>query len=386
MRWKFVIDESPVESAERDAVKQRIAEWWSAFVKRTDDLDALFSNKAEWDLPAWMHKHLNAVSPELMWEFGPGIFGGNRLVITPESNRNLRPMVEAILASAPKIAGWEFYGHRLPEDFGQASRNVDARGGHSLAAMRFQLIPDRFNRVDVRCLVTTHYPEENMKATGYVGLESLLGEELVDRWIGGIECELVPKFPTDAVPGIELLDTTRRMIARLVDKLRAKRWAGSPEEFKWAVLSMEPEAAEDYPRRTDQFTQISAYPNIHECLFNGIPFDSVRFSRCGEMFAFVKIDGAEALPDWGFENRESIENALRAGLESVGLGTVIGGGNGLRYCYVDLALVDVMRAVPIIREVLARGGVSTRSWLFFSDADLSSEWIGIYSDSPSPPL
>ncbi len=38
---------------------------------------------AGWDLPAWMHKHLQAIDSRLMWEFGPSADGaGHQLVIT----------------------------------------------------------------------------------------------------------------------------------------------------------------------------------------------------------------------------------------------------------------------------------------------------------------
>jgi hypothetical protein len=225
-----------------------------------------------------------------------------------------------------------------------------------------------------------------MKATGFVAIETLLGEELLDRWIGHIDHEVVSEFPPDAVQGGGLLNEARLIISQIVASLPSDTWIGRCEKIQWSLFTLKPTAADEYPGRRDQLTQVSPYPELHQCIFNSSAFDSVRFSRCGEIFAFVKIDGKEGLPDWGFKDREDIEKALQAGLEATGLGSMIGGGNGLRYCYVDLALLDVIRAVPVIREVLARGGVSTRSWLLFSDRDFSEEWIGIYPESPPPPL
>jgi hypothetical protein len=65
---------------------------------------------------------------------------------------------------------------------------------------------------------------------------------------------------------------------------------------------------------------------------------------------------------------------------------VIGGGSGLRYAYIDLALLDVKRAVPVIRQVLSDCRAPLRSWLLFHDDDLAAEWIGIYRQTPPPPL
>jgi len=33
-----------------------------------------------------------------------------------------------------------------------------------------------------------------------------------------------------------------------------------------------------------------------------------------------------------------------------------------------------------------RGGVSTRSWLLFFDDNLASEWVGVFPESPPPPM
>src|SRR5258707_1222977 len=168
-----------------------------------------------------MREHLGAISPELMWEYGPGLLGGHRLVITSESARHLRPLVREILRLAPKIPGWEFYGYRLREDDQMARVTVEARKGARLEQMRFMLSTGKFNRIDVRCLVPNGYPEDKMKATGFVALECLLGEELLDRWIGFIDYKTVDRFPTACVPAEALLGTTRRLVQGII--------AGLPE-------------------------------------------------------------------------------------------------------------------------------------------------------------
>ena len=66
-------------------------------------------------------------------------------------------------------------------------------------------------------------------------------------------------------------------------------------------------------------------------------------------------------------------------------GCVIGGGTGLRYSYIDLALADVDAAIPLITRRLRAGKIPRRTWLLFFDAPLAHEWIGIYGDTPVPP-
>ena len=387
MRIKFQFDLSAEERQTNQSIQSAIDRWWRTFLEKTGDLHALFKRQQDWDLPEWMEQNLGAISSNIMWEFGQGLLGGHRLVITPESRRHLRPLVAQILQRAPKIDGWEFYPYRLPEDEKMAGLTVDARQGARLDQMRFILSPGQFNRVDIRCIVPADYPEDKQKATGFVAIESLLGEEMLDRWIGYIDYEKAAPYPTEAVPPGDLLSAMRRLVQTLIMKLPNTSWIGRAEGSEWTSFKVNPKRGlADYPSRLDLLTQISAIPELHQCVFSGAVFDSDRFSKCGETFAYVKVDGDGGLPPWGFQDRAQIDDALSTALEGAGLGTVIGGGNGLRYCYTDLALLNVEAAVPVIRETLTRGGVSIRSWLLFFDDNFASEWVGVFPESPPPPM
>src|SRR5678816_3683592 len=116
-RWRFAAEMATAEREAYDRTIGRIDAWWGEFRARADDLVALFKQQKKWDLPAWMERHLQAVDPALMWEYGPAMrVDGHRLVITPESAKHLRPLVATVLDRAPAIPGWEFYGYRLAED------------------------------------------------------------------------------------------------------------------------------------------------------------------------------------------------------------------------------------------------------------------------------
>src|SRR5829696_8907501 len=120
MRWLFSDPNNPEEAAYVRQTMAAIDRWWQAFGAKTDDLAALFKGRKVWDLPLFMEEHLQAIHPQIMWEYGPAVKGdGQRLVVTPEAERWLRPVVKTIFERAPKIAGWEFYPHRLPENVEQ---------------------------------------------------------------------------------------------------------------------------------------------------------------------------------------------------------------------------------------------------------------------------
>jgi len=59
---------------------------------------------------------------------------------------------------------------------------------------------------------------------------------------------------------------------------------------------------------------------------------------------------------------------------------------GLKYSYVDLALVDVERGIEVVKKVLQDGNIPKRTWILFFDADLQSRWIGIWEGAPPPPM
>ena len=198
MRWRFIDPTNQPEAAERSAVTERIDAWWREFQSKTDALAALFSQKAEWDLPEWMDQHLQAIHPNLMWEFGPAVCGtGHRLVVTPESDHHLRPLVRAILASAPVCNGWEFHEYRLPEDVESTCLTVEARTGCNIADFKVGASRGDQNRIDLRYTSPAIRDKNDQSAlnAAFVATETLLGEQCLNNWIGAIEVSPLPRRP-----------------------------------------------------------------------------------------------------------------------------------------------------------------------------------------------
>ena len=71
------------------------------------------------------------------------------------------------------------------------------------------------------------------------------------------------------------------------------------------------------------------------------------------MFCYLKLDASDLPSSEIVEFRSKFEDALNPALLDANAGGCIGGGSGLRYAYIDLALTDIKRAAPIIRKVLA---------------------------------
>jgi len=148
----------------------------------------MFSGGEPFDLVAWMNTNLQAINPSLMWEFGPSIerSGGYRLTITPESVYSLEPLVAAILALAPRIDGWEFYGSRPPETLETAETMVQARTGGTLAGVEVVVSKGDHNLIDLNFLSTTSTAQHD----AFLATESLLGEDVLNTWIGELSASV----------------------------------------------------------------------------------------------------------------------------------------------------------------------------------------------------
>jgi hypothetical protein len=398
MRWLFC-EPGAADYPAKAAAQQRIEAWWQAFVPRKENISAIFSQEQDWDLPGWMDETLQAVHPELMWEYGPAVRGeGHRLVITPEAARHLRPLAMAVVKSAPQIAGWEFYNYRLPEDIEQAENTVRGRCGGTIAGIQVRPCVGAGHRVDLQFFSprARHGNDEDALAEIYVATEALLGEELLDHWIGAIDVDPLPKAgllggmfgkpkPTNMLPLSRLHDTVQAVIQSITDQLQPQPLWQTIASQQWCVYNGQPVEADDYADRDDVLSggtidgELAVAMQPHHAFFSG------RFSRAKERFCYLKIDGEGGDIQARFEARGALEDAINDALAPRKIGCHIGGATGLRYTYVDLALVDVRQAIEVLRPLL-QGTCSQRSWLLFHDADLCGEWVGIYPDSPVPPV
>ncbi len=407
MRWLYFDPSDPEEAALHAAVIGKIDTWWNQFASKTDDLCDLFAQRSQWDLPAWMLSTLNPIDAELMWEYGGALSGsGHRLVITPEAATHLRPMVATILERAPKLAGWEFYSYRLPEDVAMAEQMVASRSGGDLSGTLVTAVIGQHNRVDLTYhdARTRRLDDKQAFNNAFVATETLVGEELMDKWVGTISVERLRKTTAlDNIlgrarrsgPGLLPLDrlkpTVDALIASMQDQLPDKPYYAfqpaldSSDHTQGFVMKLEPRQAGDYPGRLDLFVAVGTNQGLWRARHQDAHFYSERYSRHCERFCYLKLDGSEGLDEEKFSDRASIEDALNEALVPECAGCVIGGGTGLRYSYIDLALANVDSAVPLIQSRLRAGNITRRAWLLFFDATLSHEWIGMYDDGPAPP-
>ena len=374
-----------------------IAAWWEAFSEAEAQISQLFSGKdRSFDLVAFMGTHLGAVDPSLCWEFGPPVAGkSHRLILTPEADKGLRPLVQAILKAAPPTSRFEFYPYRLPEVMEQAELTMKGRTGwENIAAIDYEIMPGQFNTFDLLYHLPWDGEENELAYKAMVLTETLLGEERLDKWVGAIDIKKKDLAPHGVMSEFGM-GTKKQgspiagLRADFEARIAAARAAFVPyrqlvnEQTKWCLFDFKPKDAADYAGKDDLLVSPFVDANLMRATMRG-NFYSERFSR-DETFIYLKLDAAAGDIDLEiFEDRAAIEVALGEALEQANLGCTLGGGTGRRYSYVDMAVTDLNAAIPLIRETLRAGKLTKRSWLLFQDADLQSEWIGIWDDSPKP--
>ncbi len=361
--------------------------WWTAFAAKVDDLDDLFSGTGKkWDLPTFMHRKLGAVDERLMWEFGRPIAarGRFRLVITPEDELALRPLTELVLSRAPKLRGVELYGYRLAEPLEMLADTIEARLQTAMPQTSVVVSAGAHQTVDLLFLMKgcKGQKDSDAGAAAWIACETLLGEERLVADIGDIRVGR-PKKVSGAVSLAKLRATVDKAVAARDRKKPTQPCVVRIKRASWTLYKLDPEQQKDYPGQHDLFVSGTMWPELWQATHSSPPFASRRFSAHGETFAYLKLDGSKGLSGTAYEDREDIENAVDAVLGPK-LGCVIGGGTGLRYSYVELALRDPAAAIPRICHTLRDGQIDKRGWLLFHDTELSDEWVGLYPNTPAP--
>jgi hypothetical protein len=379
MRWRFNQGASQLEARALARVESKMQQFWSAFEERSRELEALLDGEGEFDLARFMADQLEPIDHRLTWEFGPSE-RGHRLVITPEADRHLRPMVARMLALAPALPHWTFLSHRPPEPLQDAERLVEARTGRRLRLDRAEVARGEHGRIDLRFV-----PErgarlsKDLEEQALLAAELLVGEQYLDDWIGAVGL-------ADRSEGTASLDHLYAAVVAAIHEVQVvlpdRPYFRLRNELAWSVYQLgEVEVSEEAPGRQDLYVARTALPCLFETARIGAPFSSARFSRCGELFCYVKLDGGDCEP----LDRVLAEARLDRTLAESSLGAVIGGANGRAYSYVDLALAKPERGFERTKEILRDLGAPRRSWILFFDDDLAGEWIPIWEDSPRPP-
>ncbi len=379
MAWKFLDSAKPASERYRGEMKHSIDAWWAHFQNKRKNIESMLDGKTKWDLEEFMAESLQSIDESLMWEFGTELDNKYQLVITPETERYLRPLVESIIESAPKISTWSFFGYRQPHGTEETAEIVVEQTGIKLADLRFDARMDEEHLIDVRFAHVQPKSKESLADAVFMASEYLIGEEILDRWIGDMEIDA--ENTTDFKPLSELPNKIASLIAQTQATMPEQHLYNVRDSLAVTAFTAEPtEEDDDTTERFDMVSAQTRLKQVWQAAHSGSPFDSCRFSKHGEKFCYLKLQG---LTDSA--KIDSLESAINKALGEKKLGCTTGSAVGKGHGYIDLCLQDVQQAIPLLRKVCETEAKSTRGWLQFFDADWASEWVAIGGEASTPP-
>ncbi len=163
-------------------------------------------------LQRWVEPISRAVKdldPRLGWELSAGAQARHALIVTPEGDPAVRPVALAWREAAPPAdATWEYHAARQPGPAGTLQL-----GGMDVDLADFRAIASwdsARERVDVNLWHPTvaAAPGDAGLRAAFLFLDNLLGEEVVERWIGAID--LLPEAISGRTPAELVAEVQRR--------------------------------------------------------------------------------------------------------------------------------------------------------------------------------
>jgi len=389
LRWKYADEYGVEDNALRNTWEDQMNNWWIIFYQHHEVLAGEIRIGKKELLARFMSTHLQSSVIDIAWEFGyDNLTGAYELVLTPEDDLKLRPLVEALIDRAPRLENWSFFSYRQPISYPDCKKVILSKSGEPLLNLQFTGNPATENNIEI----TFYYPGIDQDSALYnlvvnqafFTLEALLGEEILDKWIGVIDVLVLPEEDRQLLPLADLKAYVDTQLVLLKNQLPDQPYYTFSEDSDWILYELEPTESEDYPHQQDLYIARTMNATLWTNVQKGYPFYSENYSRLGETFCYIKMDGHFTDEEAFFELKTEIEAQLNQALLDAGFGSVIGSGTGYRYQYIDLALHDLKAAIPLIQRLTTQLGTPRSTWLLFFDTPLSNEWIGMFENTPPP--
>ena len=189
--------------------------WWSDSRSR---IESAIANRTVTGLADEITHHVHAINPGLVWELGPSHTAKHTFCVSSEGNLALRHFAEEWLQAAPRPDGvWEFVTARpaVPAD-SLSNIKIDLGGASAnVGDARVRVTPDTGReRMDLSVWHPgfTNLPGEGRARLGFLILDTALGEDGVERWLGRIEWAEHPVDPSVEISALP--DEIKRFAAK----------------------------------------------------------------------------------------------------------------------------------------------------------------------------
>ncbi len=192
--------------------------WWPSVAARIDD--GIRNGGLPQELVGEISQRVASIDPSLDWELGPGRRARHHLCLSAKGDPVLRVVAERWLHHCKEDEFWEFYAARQahtgpPLALKIAGQDVD------FEQFMYSVEPNE----DRELLdIGVYHPgfdsmEEDLRGrVTFIGLDNALGEDGVERWLGGVDILDAP--PSEALTYADFIAATRE----LAENSTGDRW------------------------------------------------------------------------------------------------------------------------------------------------------------------
>lgn len=395
MRWQFIIDEQDPDFTRKESTTSKIKSWWTGFPERANALvNSWTTPEVSREIASSMGDALHLIDEGLMWECNRSEVGGYDFAITCEDRIELRSLANSVVALAPPTDGWQFYPYRLPEIPGMLNSALEVRLQEKIPKdLTVTLAVTEHKQIDLLFKSKSFKKDNDDIGKCMLIADICLGEEASEKFVNcvwtakrrGLKA-LIGKLEEQEIQIRDLNSSFKALYKQLFEQLPDKPLIDTIdlESSARSVISLKKNVLPSSSPPT-RVSCVSFLPQVFIAAISHNRFFSECHSKFGETFCYLKLTRPSAIED-ALHYRARIEDATDAALRERGVGCVVGGGWGPWHDFIELALTDVIQAIPILRGIASQLSLARNSWLLFYDLHLAEEWVGLYSESPAPKL
>ncbi|MEM9380811.1 MAG: hypothetical protein AAGB93_12735, partial [Planctomycetota bacterium] len=334
MPFPFRRERVPRRDVRPATFRARVDEFWRWFAAHEKQIfDDLRGGRLD---PEELSSRLEAAAPLLLWELCPSPEEGREgFALSADGSASARLLVDAMVDAAPVLRHWTLFRSKQPTG-DDAKLTVRLANGEEFAYAEFRFAVD-FDTEAERLGIQVHHPgfsalpPDRRSQLTFLALESALGEDLIDAWVGPVENtpERTPDQKYD-------LDEVRRQ-ARAALRLHDLDPDLDPSTL-WTSYSRAEQGDGDLEARADVVTGSTRAAGPVRGLEEP-EFDD-ELAGSGASFAYAMLPVGDLDGGRELEQRGELEDRLGAALREDRSGDCIGGALGNQYVYVDLVLFD----------------------------------------------
>jgi hypothetical protein len=398
MRILFAARSDEDEWEALQALRRRIDAFWQSCDDELARRTARFGAGERKQLERALTDAARRAAPGIRVELDVLDGAAHRVVVAPDDDVGGEPLADEFVRRAPGKLKRVATRFRPEVDAKTAVTEVRARFGVDLERARVRMGFSRGHLLEAVVFAPSfsHAGDERAQEASELLVARLLGEALFHDFVGSIEVAPLPRGGALRVVGdaatateatlslAEVLPAAEAAIRGLYEELPEGPYHTFCEHADWTMLELKPEFADDYGCKDDVALVSTMLPEATKCFLEGAPFSSIRFSKHGERFAYLKIDMADRSPQERHDMRVELEDALNNMLVPGRIGCITGAGLGVRYVYLDLALANLEHGVRIACELVHRVRPDAVGWALFCETGWEEEWVGIGNHGPPP--